>query len=461
MAALFNGALGPVRLRTPVTADTLEPPEGIIMRGAELDRIEPQRGKSPRGAHEARAGDEARWREFVEQAPGVLLSLARAGTILDLSAPLAGRAPEFWRGRRLPEALGADDGRPIARALALLERGAPPQEVLVSLDARGERRLYRFRLARVEGVAASVGAPAFSGFAADVTREVAEERALSEREALLARRHKSAMLAYLAGGVAHDLNNLLTVIVGAADLLHEDPVHDDDERRAELTQIQRAGRRASEITRQLLAFSRREPSLPLVLNLETCVRELAPLLARLLGPNIRLDLEFPAKLWLVRLDPLHAEHVLTHLVLHARQAMPHGGVLSLSLANVHVESFERRGGIMVGPGEYVELGLRDTGSGMSTTAIERAFEPFFAAEQMPGSTDLTLPLVRNLVVHAFGHLWLTSEAGHGTVFHVLFPRYDEHRPSAPPRHRPDLGTATPAPRSKARRRRGPRRRSRH
>jgi signal transduction histidine kinase len=444
------------------------------MRGAELDGVEPQRGTSARrGAREALASDKvpvsdklseaARWRELALQAPGVLLTLGRDGTILDLSAPLSGRAPDFWRGRRLAEAFG-DDARPIARALSLLERGAPPQEVIVPLGApRDEQRLYRFRLARLEGVATSARAPAFSGFAADVTREVAEERALSEREALLARRHKSAMLAYLAGGVAHDLNNLLTVIVGSADLLREDPLDDDDEseRGAELQQIQRAGRRASEITRQLLAFSRREPTLPLVMDLQVCVRELAPLLARLLGPNIRLELEFPAEAWLVRLDPLHAEHVVTFLVLHARQAMPHGGVLSLSLADVHVESFERRGGIMVGPGEYVELGLRHTGYGMSLDAIERAFEPFFAAEQMPGSTDLTLPLVRNLVLHAFGHMWLTSEAGGATVFHVLFPRYDERRRSAPPRHRPDLGVVVPPVRSKARRRRDPRRRSRY
>jgi signal transduction histidine kinase len=156
----------------------------------------------------------------------------------------------------------------------------------------------------------------------------------------------------------------------------------------------------------------------------------------------------------VRLDPLHVEHVITHLVLHARQAMPHGGVLWLSLANVRFESFERRGGIMVGPGEYVELSLRDSGNGMSPAALERAFEPFFAAEHLPSSTDLTLPLVRNLIVHAFGHIWLESEAGRGTVFHVLFPRYDDQRSSAPPRQRPDASARAGAPptRSKARRR---------
>jgi signal transduction histidine kinase len=429
------------------------------MRDAELNRIESRRAVEGlrRVASEANSADEQRSRELLRHAPGVLLELGRGGSIRELSAPLCGRTEDFWRGRRLPEAFGADDGRPIARALALLERGAPPQEVLVPLGvAWGGPRLYRFRLARVAGPA-STRAPEFSGFVTDVTEQIAEEQALREREALLARRHKSAMLAYLAGGVAHDLNNLLTVIMGAADLLGEDagPDGDESELRAELIQIQRAGRRASDIARQLLTFSRREPSVPLVLNLETCLTELSALLARLLGPGIQLELSFPPKPWLVRLDPLHAEHVITHLALYARQSMPHGGVLWVSLANVRVESFERRGGMMVGPGEYIELSLRDTSKGMSLAALERAFEPFFAAEHMPGSTDLSLPLVRNLVVHAFGHIWVESEAGRGNVFHVLFPRYDEQRSSAPPRHHPPPGAhASKQPvRTKARRRR--------
>jgi signal transduction histidine kinase len=402
----------------------------------------------------------------------VILSLGRGGIILDLSAPLGGRPEGYWRGRRLAEAFGAADARPIASALALLERGAPAREVIVPLEASGgEPRLYRFCFA-VIAAPARPSAPIASAFVSDISDQLAEDRALSEREALLARRHKSAMLAYLAGGVAHDLNNLLTVIVGAADLLGEgsDEADDDSDLRAELTQIRRAGSRASEITRQLLAFSRREPTVPLVLNLETCLRELGPLLARLLGPGIRLELSFQSAPWLVRLDPLHAEHVITHLVLYARQTMPHGGVLWVSLANQYVERFERRGGVMIGPGEYVELTVRDTGCGLGVSALERAFEPFFSAEDIPGSTDLTLPLVHHMVTHAFGHIWLESEVGRGTVFHVSFPRYDERRPSAPPRHRPEVASHVepPAPargkapprRSKARRGRAARKRSR-
>ena len=119
------------------------------------------------------------------------------------------------------------------------------------------------------------------------------------------------------------------------------------------------------------------------------------------------------------------------LAAHARQVMPHGGVLWLSLANVEVESFERHAGLMVGPGQYVQLRLRDTGPGLSEAAQGRAFEPFFAAPPGAGSLDLGLPLVRHLVVHAFGHVWLESEPGRGGTFTVLWPRAGA-RSSAPP-----------------------------
>lgn len=258
----------------------------------------------------------------------------------------------------------------------------------------------------------------------DGAQAEADEQVLREREAALARRHKSAALAFLAGGVAHDLNNLLTVIVGSAELLAEDP-RTLSEQRDELLEIQRAAERASEIARQLLAYSRREPSAPRELDLAGCIVELSSLLPRLLGPSIRLELSLEDGLWPVRFDPLHAEHVITHLALWARDAMPQGGVSRVSAHNVRVERMERRGNVMVGSGEYVELCLSDTGPGLSAERIERAFEPFFAARDLSAPTDLTLPLVRNLVAQAFGHIWIESAAGQGTVFHVLLPRYVE------------------------------------
>jgi two-component system, cell cycle sensor histidine kinase and response regulator CckA len=256
------------------------------------------------------------------------------------------------------------------------------------------------------------------------------EQGLREREALLYRGQKAAALAYLAGGIAHDFNNLLTVIVGAADLLREDPRVEND-LRAELAQIQRAGARACEITQQLLAYSRREPSVPRTLDLAGQVQGLASLLQLQLGSNIRLELSLPTDLWALHVDPRHIEHVVMHLGAQARQTMPHGGVLWLSLKNLTIESFERHAGLMVGPGEYVQLSVRDTGAGLSQAAQAHVFEPFFAPRSGAGSADLGLPLVRQLVVQAFGHIWLESEPGRGSAFTVLWPRAGS-RSSAPP-----------------------------
>jgi len=411
------------------------------MRGGGLEGVELRRQSNGSQRTERRAPERdraSRLAALAERAPGVLVSMDARGRVSALSAALCGQAPEHWLGRELPEALGGDAGRALEQALRALQRGRSTLELTLALPAGRGTHLQRFRLARVPGAPES---EAVSGFIADVGEDAAAELALREREVLLYRSQKAAALAYLAGGVAHDFNNLLTVIVGAADLLREDP-RIENELRAEIGQIHRAGERASEITQQLLAYSRREPSVPRVLDLGRQVQDLSALLARQLGSNIRLELSVAPDLWEVNLDPLQVEHVLLHLAAYARQMMPHGGVLWLSLANEQIESFERHAGLMVGPGQYVRLGLRDTGPGLSEAAQGRAFVPFFAAAPGAGSTDLGLPLVRHLVVHAFGHVWLESEPGRGGAITGLLPRAGA-RPSAPP-----WAVASPVPAAK-------------
>jgi two-component system, cell cycle sensor histidine kinase and response regulator CckA len=408
------------------------------MRDAELETVEarPAGNGHRHAARDATSSSGRRWRDLAEHAPGVLLLMDRGGRIQDLSGALCGREAEEWIGRRFSDALGNAEGRQLTRALSELEHGASVRELELPIGVGpGDPRLFRFRLSRLEREADGDGA-FFSAFVSDVSEQVADEQTLREREALLSRRQKAAALAFLAGGVAHDLNNLLTVIIGGADLLAEE-LDAESERCAELTQIQRASERAIEITRQLLSFSRREPTVPLHLSLTRSIGDLAPVVTRVLGAGIRLELSFAPDLWEVRLDPLHAEHIITHLAQNARQVMPHGGVLWLSLRNVHVDAFERRGNVMVGAGDYVQLSARDTGIGMTEAAMARVFEPFFAAPNLPGSTDLGLPLVRNLVAHALGHIWVESEPGRGTVFHVLLPRCGAEADSVPPEGDPD------------------------
>ena len=378
--------------------------------------------------------------------PGTIVRLGDGGRVLSLSGALCGREPKAWRGRRLPDVLGGEPGRALSRALDRLEAGAPHVELEVDVRAGGARvaRSYRFRLARAARAAGSI-----TGVVTDVTRERAEESALHEQEMHSHRVQKSAMLAYLAGGIAHDFNNLLTVIVGGADLLREDPrLESDSEQAAELSQIQRAAERASEITRQLLAYSRREPTLARDIDLSAHVTRLEPLLARLLGSQIHVTRSSEPDLWPVQVDPVHVEHVLTQLALNARQGMPHGGMLWISLRNVRVEAFERHGASLVGPGEYVELRVRDSGVGMTDAALARVFEPFFIAPPGAGSIELGLPFVRSLVVHAFGHIWVESESGRGSMFVVLWPRHAPGASVAPPALDAEAPATSRSPRAK-------------
>ena len=418
---------------------------GGSVRDEDLERVDPRPARS---SARAGRGESAASCEQCQSVPGTIVRLGSDGRVLSLSGALCGREPKAWLGRRLPDVLGAEPGRALSRALDRLEAGAPHVEVAVDVRATGARatRSYRFRLARA---ARAVGP--IAGFVTDVTAELVEERALLEQEAHSHRVQKSAMLAYLAGGVAHDFNNLLTVIVGGADLLREDPrLESDSEQAAELSQIQRAAERASEITRQLLAYSRREPTLARDLDLNAHVIKLEPLLARLLGSQIRITRSAEPELWPVQIDPVHVEHVLTQLALNARHGMPHGGMLWISLRNVRIESFERHGASMVGPGQYVELRVRDSGVGMTDAALARVFDPFFIAPPGAGSIELGLPFVRSLVVQAFGHIWVESEPGRGSMFVVLWPRHAPGASVAPPAPDEDAPKTSRSPRTTTR-----------
>jgi signal transduction histidine kinase len=409
------------------------------MPEGELDNIEPrvrQNGVTRAARREGASGERTHWRELGANAPGVIVLLTLEGRVAMLSGTLFSRDASACVGQPLVSALGEEARRVVDAAIERLRRAASrgeadALELEVTLEGQAEGpRTHRLRLMTLEG-AQPTGA-AFSAFVTDITEQAAEQQALCAREALLWRTQKSAQLAFMAGGLAHDFNNLLTVIVGAADLLGEESPPGSVQR-AELLQIQRAGERATEITRQLLAFSRREPSVPRRVDLAARLADLEGLLLRMIGSSIRLELSHDAGLWPVWFDPLHAEQVLTHLVGNARQAMPRGGVLTLALRNLEIKTFDSHGGMMVGPGQYVELRVSDTGPGSTPAAMAVAFEPFFSAQPGEVPTDLSLALVRSLIVQSLGHVWVESEPGRGTTFVVLLPRSRRARSAAQPK----------------------------
>ena len=226
----------------------------------------------------------------------------------------------------------------------------------------------------------------------------------------------------LAGGIAHDLNNMLSAILSFAEFA-EDP-SSEEQRSADLHEVRAAAQRASGLTQQLLAFSRRQLIDPRVLDLRGIVNGMASLLRRLLGADIDVRIESADDLWLVRMDPSQVEQVLVNLAVNARDAMPDGGALRIALANASLDdaAATRRS---LTAGEYVRLTVSDSGTGMPDEVRQRIFEPFFTTKDVGKGTGLGLSICYGIVAQAGGAIDVTSEVGQGTRFDVWLPRTAE------------------------------------
>jgi signal transduction histidine kinase/ActR/RegA family two-component response regulator len=230
-------------------------------------------------------------------------------------------------------------------------------------------------------------------------------------------------LGRLAGGVAHDFNNLLTVINGFADLLLS-RLGDEEPTRGDLELIHRAGQRASLLTQQLLAFSRKQVMRPEPLSLNDTIGEVEPMLSRLLGDDVSVHVELDPAAGTVLADPGQIQQVLMNLAVNARDAMPSGGTLTLRTRNVdlHADAAICHRGLA--PGRCVSVSVTDTGLGMTPAVRARLFEPFFTTKEAGKGTGLGLSTVYGIVHQSGGHVWVESEPGAGSTFTLFFPRVD-------------------------------------
>lgn len=252
-------------------------------------------------------------------------------------------------------------------------------------------------------------------------RDVTERVALEER---LRQSQKMEAVGRLAGGVAHDFNNLLTVILGYAQIL-ADGVPAGSRQADSTAQIRSAAERAAGITRQLLAFSRKQVLSPRILNLNDTVMNLDSLLRRLIGEDIEV-LTAPANdLGSVKADPGQIEQVIMNLALNARDAMPLGGKLTVETTNVQLDESYSTEHQPITPGRYVMLAVSDTGMGMSPDVQARIFEPFFTTKEVGKGTGLGLSTVYGIVKQSGGFIWVYSELGKGSTFKIYLPRVDQ------------------------------------
>jgi signal transduction histidine kinase len=242
-----------------------------------------------------------------------------------------------------------------------------------------------------------------------------------EREAELRQAHKMEAVGRLAGGVAHDFNNVLTAIFGYSDLLR-DQLPEGDPRRPDLDEIRRSAERAASLTRQLLAFSRKQVMQPRVLDLNEVVANVEKLLRKLVGDDVLLEIQPDAAVWQVKADPGQIEQVLMNLAANARDAMPEGGRVVIGTANVAMLDDDVQTLPGLRPGQYVDLSVTDSGVGMPEGVRRNIFEPFFTTKEQGKGTGLGLATVYGIVKQTGGGVYVKSEEGVGTRFDIYLPR---------------------------------------
>jgi PAS domain S-box-containing protein len=323
---------------------------------------------------------------------------------------------EWWEERIHPE-----DHERVTRKLRLaLERGD-----------EGWREEYRFR--RGDGTYAQVIDRAYVlrdesgrairmiGAAQDVTEQTSLEAQLRQAQRMEA-------IGQLAGGVAHDFNNLLTVIA-ASTMFARAEVPRNGAVARELDRIEEANRRAADLTRQLLAFSRKQVLRPQSVNVNQRVAALERMLRRVIGEDVHIETRLAPGAWPVYVDPAQLEQVLLNLVVNARDAMPAGGTVRITTANVQVDAAVARAHADLAPGPYLSLVVEDTGVGISPELLPHVFEPFVTTKEAGKGTGLGLPMVYGFVKQSGGHVKVESTVDEGTTFTVLLPRDDDAAPA--------------------------------
>jgi nitrogen-specific signal transduction histidine kinase/CheY-like chemotaxis protein len=253
-----------------------------------------------------------------------------------------------------------------------------------------------------------------------VQTDITERR---ELESQLRQAQKMEAIGQLAAGVAHDFNNILSVVLGYSIFIH-DQLKPNDPLRDDITEVRRAGERASDLVGQLLAFSRRQMLEPCTLDLRQTVLGMEKMLRRLLGGDVDLALFVSDRSANVHADPTQLEQIVLNLVVNARDAMPGGGKLSIEVSSLMLDADYVALHTEISAGSYVMLAITDTGLGMTEAVREHIFEPFFTTKGTGKGTGLGLSTVFGIVKQSDGHIWVYSEPGHGTTFKVYFPQVE-------------------------------------
>lgn len=395
----------------PKTQVSVEALDRTIRHALALRNEERQRRQAERAVRES----EERFRALVENSSDALLlidGLGRVRYMAPSSSRRLGWTADQLSGRSMFDFLHPDDRDQVAGALSTT-LGEPGRSVTV--EVRAEHADGRYRT--IEAVAVNhIDTPAVGAIVVNA-RDVTERRRLEEQ---LRYSQKMDALGRLARGVAHDFTNLLTAILGYVDLALTDAPEDDPVRH-DLEEIRSAGERAAALTRQLLAFARRQVLHPQIVDVNVLIRQLDKLLQRLLSPNVELVLKLDADVSRIKVDPASIEQILVNLAVYARDAMPLGGSVTVETANVLTDAVDAPGHEPMPAGSYVLVAVRDTSEGVDAETLTRIFEPFAAPDSEGSGSGFGLAAVYATVKQSGGYISVESGAGAGTTFRVFLP----------------------------------------
>jgi PAS domain S-box-containing protein len=444
----FRGVLGfPILLggevfgAVEVFSQSAEEPDAELLET--LNNIGNQLGQfvKRKRAEQAVYESEARKTAILEAALDAIITMDHEGTIVEFN-PAAERVFGFARadvvgkemaGLILPEGLRDRYRQCLASQPAGDENPSLGQRhELTALRADSSEFPVELTITPIR----LEGSPLFTAYLRDLSERKRTEATLQKTEEQFRQMQKMEAVGRLAGGVAHDFNNLLTVITGYSDMLLE-MLAADGGARGLVEEIAKAGERAASLTRQLLAFSRKQVLEPRVLNLNTVVADMNKLLERLIGEDIDLATLQASNLAAVKADPGQLEQVLLNLAVNARDAMPHGGKLTIATSMIELNEADANAPDLP-PGPYVLLTVNDTGCGMEPAVKARIFEPFYTTKETGKGTGLGLATVYGIIKQSGGHITVSSEPGRGTTFKIYLPCVEEPvAPLTPPPPRCD------------------------
>ena len=368
---------------------------------------------------EALRGSEARYRSLVQSAVYGIYRSSLEGRFLDVNPALIA----MLGYNSAEEVLGLDPKRDVfldpseqARLMQEFRRGAR----LDNIEVRWKRKDGNAITVRLSGRA--VSSPEETDEVLEVIADDVTERRVLEDQFRQAQ--KMEAVGRLAGGVAHDFNNLLMVISGYTEVLLEHTAHDNP-LRPKVAAIQQAADRATTLTRQLLAFSRKQLLELKVVDVNTIVKDMEQLLRPLIGENIELSTRLASDLGRTRADAGQIEQVIMNLVVNSKDAMANGGKITIQTANVSLDDDLRREYSYIQPGPYVMLSIADTGHGMDKETQSRIFEPFFTTKEKGKGTGLGLSTVYGIIKQSGGYVFAQSELERGTTFRIYLPRVEE------------------------------------